>query len=190
MAKEKMISMKDFANSRGLEMRDVKKLIKDGVISDAVKLGRNNRKLISESLANSLMDNHEGKSDTPKQEFERHSPGSGHRDGSMMVDDSHMGIYSKARAAKETMAAKMAQVKYEQLTGSLVEADEVRSAAKKIGLSLRNSLMNLPNKISPLVASETDVLKVKMILEGEIRSALTNLSRGDYDFLNEENNGN
>lgn len=183
MAKEKMLSMTDFAKSRGMTMKDIKKAIKDEIISDAVKLGRNDRKLILVDKANALLDEHLG-IEKP-QEFERHAPGSGHRDGSMMVDETSIGAYSKARAVKETMAAKTAQVKYEQLTGSLVDADEVRSAAKIVGLNLRNSLLNLPNKLAPILAAETDVLKAKRILEDEIRSALENLSRGDYDFLGE-----
>lgn len=173
--------MTDYAKSRDLKLKDVKKAIADEIISDAVKLGRNDRKLIEVEKANALWDKHLGIE--PKQEFEKHAPGSGHREGSMMVNNEHMPMYSMARASKETYAAKTAQVKYEKLTGSLLERDDVERAAKIVGGNLRNSLLNLPNKLAPIVAAETDVIKVKHLLDQEIKSLLKALSRGDYDYL-------
>lgn len=193
MAKSKL-SMGAWGKKHDLSLAQVKKLIKDDVISQAVKLGGNNRKLILEDEADQLWHDFKLKEagfftaeDQAKgqdaQKFERASPGSGHRPGSMMVDNEHSGVYSKARAAKETMAAKMAQVKYEKLTGSLIEVDEVRKAAKNIGLAIKGSLTALPNKLAPILAAETDVQKVRKYLDEEIRMALENLSRGNYDFL-------
>lgn len=197
MTKQVKMSMGAWAKKHDLTLAQVKKLIKDDVISSAVKLGGNNRKLILEAEADKLYQDfniREAGFFTPEdqakraegQKFERAAPGSGYREGSMMVDNEHSGVYSKARAAKETMAAKMAQVKYEQLTGSLVEVDEVKRAAKDIGLAIKGSLTALPNKLAPILAAETDVQKVRKYLDEEIRVALENLSRGNYDFLKDE----
>lgn len=199
MAKQSKLTMGAWGKKHGLTLSQVKQLITDDVISSAVKLGGNNRKLIFENDADKLFEDHKIRSagfftaedqanqaKDKEQKFDRASPGSGHREGSMMVDETHTGVYSKARAAKETMAAKMAQVKYEKLTGSLVEVDEVRKAAKNIGLAIKGSLTALPNKMAPILAAETDVQKVRKYLDEEIRMALENLSRGNYDFLKEE----
>lgn len=176
-----MLSMTDYAKSRDVKIKDVKAAIKSEIISSAVKLGRNDRKLIVVDEANELWDKHLGIE--PEQQFEKHAPGSGHRDGSMMVSNEHQPMYSMARASKETYAAKTAQVKYEQLTGSLIEKDEVARAAKIVGGNLRNALLNLPNKLAPIVAAETDVVQVKHLLDKEIKSILKALSRGDYEYL-------
>ena len=39
------------------------------------------------------------------------------------------------------------------------------------------------DKLSPVMAAETDINKVHKILNDEIRKLLSNLSRGDYKFL-------
>lgn len=182
--------MGEFAKDLNLQLKDVKELINTGVIADAVKIGNNGRKWILRNLAHELYQKHKFKeagfnSDNQQngQNFDRLSQGSGERDGSMMVDKKNMGVYSQARAVKETFVAKTAQVKYEQMMGQLVEVDEVRKAAKLIGLNIRNALENLPNKLAPIVTAETDVAENKRILASEIKAALDNLSRGDYDFL-------
>lgn len=196
LGKQVKLSMKAWGSEHGLSLAQVKKLIADEVISSAIRLGGNDRKLILKAEADQLYHDYKIKSagfftaedqakqaEPKEQKFKKDAPGSGYREGSMMVNDEHSGVYSKARAAKETMAAKTAQVKYELLTGNLVEVDEVKRAAKNIGSAIKGALTVLPNKLAPILAAENDVQKVRKYLDEEIRVALENLSRGDYEFL-------
>jgi len=174
------LSMTDFAKRRDVKLKDIKQAIKDGIIpEEAVTLGSNNRKIINVEIAERAWNKHYGYEPAFKEE---EKVGSGYRKGSMMVDEESMPLYSKARASKTAYEAKIAQVKYEELTGSLVKVEEVKTVAKDIGRNLRDALMNIPNKLSPVLAAETNVDEVSKVLEAEIRAALENLSRGNYSF--------
>ena len=191
MGQSNKCTMSEFAKENGLALKDVKELINTGILKDAVVKAFNNRKLLLRALAYQLYQNHKMQSagfapDKVEENTQKASPGSGYRDGSVMINDETREVYSKSRAAKEAIAAKTAQIKYEQLAGSLVDADEVRAAFKVIGLNIKNALLNIPNKLSPIVTAETDVAENKRTLTKEIKEVLDNLSRGDYDFLKED----
>ncbi len=178
--------MTDYAKSKGVKLADIKKAIKDEIIHESVFLGGNDRKLIKVNIANPLWDEHFKKDEVnTKLDFPKHAPGRGHREGSEMVKGESSPLYSQARASKEVFAAKMAQIKYEEMVGSYVKVEDIKEAAQDIGRNLRDAMLNIPNKLSPILAAESDLDAINKLLTDEITSALENLSRGDYDFLND-----
>jgi len=91
--------------------------------------------------------------------------------------------YSKARAFKESFAAKNEQLKYEERVGKLCKVDEVQRAAKDVARITRDALFTIPDKLSPLLAAESDINQVHKILMTEIHQACENISRGNWSFF-------
>lgn len=80
--------------------------------------------------------------------------------------------YHDARTLRERIKAKKEQVEYDLLIGKLVDSEDVKIAAFNRGRALRDSILNIPDRISPILAAETDTRKVHQILFKELRTAL------------------
>lgn len=82
----------------------------------------------------------------------------------------------KSRIKTEVERGKLLEAKARLESGKLVEADEVRIAAFRKARVVRDGLLNLPERLSALLAVETDASKVHELLTREIRQVLTELS--------------
>jgi hypothetical protein len=60
--------------------------------------------------------------------------------------------------------------------GELVRVDEVRAEASRLALLVRDSLLNLPDRLAPVVAAESDPAAVHRLLDSELRRVLTSLA--------------
>lgn len=84
--------------------------------------------------------------------------------------------YEEARRRRETAEANLAEMKQAEMQGTLIRADAVRSAwAAKI-TGARDALLQIPSRIAPVLAAETDLVRVTALLEAELRQALAELS--------------
>jgi phage terminase Nu1 subunit (DNA packaging protein) len=86
--------------------------------------------------------------------------------------------YEAARTEKEIYRAKMAKLNFERMDGALVPAKDVTTAAFEKARTVRDQLLNIPSRVSPILAAETNAAKVHEILDKEIRQALEVLSAG------------
>ena len=77
---------------------------------------------------------------------------------------------------REAYAAKLAQLDYQQKVGQLVGKDELKAALFSAGRQLRDSLTQLPTRLAPQLASETDQHVIQMMLAQEINDALKELA--------------
>jgi len=161
-----IVGIREYARHRGVSQSAVSQAIDSGRILDAVVIKRGARKLIKEK-ADQLWDEN-----------------SLHQEGS--VPKGGGGHLIKARAAKETFAAKMAQLKYEQASGKLVRIEDVKRAASSTSRVTRDLLLTIPNRLAPILASETDINKINKLLTQEIRQALESLSQINWDQMQED----
>jgi hypothetical protein len=84
--------------------------------------------------------------------------------------------YEEARRRRELAEASIAEMKQAELSGDLIRTDAVRAAwAGKI-TSTRDALLQIPARLSPQLAAESDLSAVTALLEGEIRQVLSDLS--------------
>jgi hypothetical protein len=90
------------------------------------------------------------------------------------ADDGVFGArqYTKARAVREHYQALLAKIEFEEATGKLVSRDEVHVAAFNKFRQFRDAMLNIPARLAPVLAAETDAAKCYEILNGEIREAL------------------
>lgn len=85
---------------------------------------------------------------------------------------------AQAQAAQALYRAKLTRLEYEEKAASLVEKAAVASAAFQIGRTVRDALLNFPDRLAPLLAAEDSTTTIHEILTREITEALEALSTG------------
>ncbi|MFP3015505.1 MAG: hypothetical protein ACEY3B_04295, partial [Wolbachia sp.] len=66
--------------------------------------------------------------------------------------------------------------------GELVAVDEVKNEAFNVARVVRNNLLNIPNRVSALLASLSDTEKIHKTLTEEITSSLQELSNTKFQI--------
>ncbi len=67
----------------------------------------------------------------------------------------------------------LARLKRGEMEKTLIPADAVRRDAAECALLIKSTLESLPNRLSALLAAETDPDKIRKMLKTEMRAALT-----------------
>jgi hypothetical protein len=75
--------------------------------------------------------------------------------------------------------AAIKKLEYEERIGKLVNADKVRETAFDAARQTRDALLNIPDRVSALMAAESSEVKVRELLTKEIREALSELAGGE-----------
>lgn len=88
--------------------------------------------------------------------------------------------YAQARAFREQYLARTAKLDFEERSGTLLRRDEVVAEFSNLVRSARDRLLSIPDRISPILAVESDATRVYQILSDEIREALVELSNHNY----------
>ena len=83
------------------------------------------------------------------------------------------------RAIKEMYAARLQKLEFEERSKKLVPYDELKLQLAKLHLQVRDNLRTIPDRISPIVAAETDSAKIHSIISSEIRECLEGLKTID-----------
>jgi hypothetical protein len=84
--------------------------------------------------------------------------------------------YAQSRAIKEAYNARLAKLEYEEKSGALVRTDSVKVSWFNVLRVLRDRTLNLPDRLAPLLASETDPKLVRELLDTELRQILNDVA--------------
>jgi len=84
--------------------------------------------------------------------------------------------YAQSRAVREVYLARLAKIEFEERVGKLVSRDEITVAAFTKARTVRDNLLNIPDRVAAVLAAETDPVRMHQILSDEIRKALIELS--------------
>lgn len=84
--------------------------------------------------------------------------------------------YWDARSRREKAEAAIAEMKEEEMRGTLIRADAVRSALAARISATRDALLQIPSRLAPVLAAESDMERVTELLETELRQALAQLA--------------
>lgn len=84
----------------------------------------------------------------------------------------------KTRIKSEAERGKLLELKAKVEAGKYVDADEVKVAAFNKGRVTRDNLLNIPDRLSGMLAAENDAAKVHALLSAEMRQALNALTGG------------
>ena len=83
--------------------------------------------------------------------------------------------YNDARTLDAQYAALLKKLEFEVQSGIYVLASEVESAAFNLARTTRDAILNVPDRIAPILAAEVDPQKVAQLLTVELTQALEEL---------------
>jgi len=83
----------------------------------------------------------------------------------------------KGGTRREIAEANLAEMREAELEGRLIRVEVIRAAWAKRVASTRDALLQIPSRLAPTVAAQSDVDQVARVLEEELRQALAELSR-------------
>jgi hypothetical protein len=81
----------------------------------------------------------------------------------------------KARAQKEVLAAKKADLELKQISGALISVDEVIRVVDQAARACKEHLLGISGRYADVFAAESDARKIERILDREIRDALQHI---------------
>jgi len=91
--------------------------------------------------------------------------------------DANATSYHVAKTMRESAEAQIARLKLAQMRGELIARTEVRQAAFAVLRSVRDQMLAMPARLSPLLAAETDPAACYRLLDAELRQALAHLQQ-------------
>ena len=154
-----LISQAEWARRQGFSKQYVGKLIKLGKIK--LTDGK-----IEEYTANAELESQRNV-DLPQ-----HRKGG----GTYFVQDDIHKLLVKTKLKNEIEKGKLLEARVKAETGELVPIDEVRSTFYAKGRIVRDGILNIPDRISSLLATIDDASQIHEILAQELRTVLEELS--------------
>lgn len=164
------ITVKEYAVHRGVAWRSIYRYIQDKLIPESALSRDGKMVLVDPVKADKALDRHitTRKQLLQKVDVEGEQVEPGTKAGNLS--------FHEARTLSQRVKAVLLKIDLEERTGKLVESAAVRTAAFNTARTLRDALMNIPDRISVILAAETDQSKVSALLAKEIRQALDELS--------------
>jgi len=80
--------------------------------------------------------------------------------------------YREERARRERAEANLAELKLAELRGELLRREEMERLVGSLAAGLKESVLQVKGRLAPLLAAESDVMKVSAMLDTELRAAL------------------
>ena len=83
---------------------------------------------------------------------------------------------TQERAKLAKAQTEKAEIEVAKLKGSLIDADEVRRSAFNMGRIVRDRILNVPDRLAHVLAENMEPVKVRALLEQELRTAMESLT--------------
>lgn len=163
----------ELARLLGVSRQAIGDLVKRGVLSED-KDG-----LIDIELARVALANRVHPSSKTAQAIAAGAPAATPASAITAANDENQQItsYHVAKTLNETALARMNQLKLREMQGDLIRVDAVRSTLASAIASTREALLQIPARLSPVLAPETDAVKVHDLLHAELVQVLDHLTR-------------
>lgn len=88
--------------------------------------------------------------------------------------------YQQSRAVKEAYSAKLLRLQFEKESKRLISVDEVKISAFNTARMTRDRILNIPDRVIPLLVGQNDIFEMKKILKEELVKALDELSKNEF----------
>lgn len=168
-----LVSKAHYAAYRGVSKAAVTKAIQDDRITGAL-VEKDGREMLDLEKADELW----GKNTLRKASERKASGASSTRTAKGDIPEDAVPDLNESRARREHYLAEKAKQEALVGRGELVEVAAVKAEAFALARSLRDGLMRIPDRLSPILASTTDSRDVHKKLSDEIRIALRGLTDG------------
>lgn len=83
--------------------------------------------------------------------------------------------YPEQRARLTKYKADLAQIELSRASGAVVDSTVVKSEAHTTARRVRDHILNLPDRLAPMLAAATDIHEVRTLLDSELRKSLEEL---------------
>jgi hypothetical protein len=93
-------------------------------------------------------------------------------------DDDEDDGYWASKARREKAEADLAELKLAEQRAELVRAADVRAAQARRLAALRESLLQLPARLAPVLAAEADAARCHETLQAELHAVLEQMTEG------------
>jgi hypothetical protein len=170
-----LVSIREYARMRGCSHEAVRKAIDSRRLANCLvqsEQGKRKLTLIDSDLADSEWP--KGTQEVMATQFAGGGAPAKATDR-ISSDDKLSQTYAQSRAVRESYQARLAKLDFEQRSGRLVDADDVKKQAFKAARTVRDSMLNIPDRVAAEIAAETDTFKIHKRLTEEIRKALEGL---------------
>jgi len=169
------VSLRAYARMRGCSLTAVQKAISSKRIT---------------TLADGTIDPERANQDWAKNTFAGqtiHKASAASSDRLPPVHESAVGsgdpvtAYLRARAVKESFAARTAQLEYEERAGKLIPAVRASEYAATFSSIVKDGLMAMPDRVSPMLAAVDDEKAIHRMLAAEVAAVLRKVSKSVAD---------
>ncbi len=168
------VTVKDFAEHRGITIRSVERFIKDGTIPPAMLIKKTDKTYY---IDQKKADKHLDKYSMSCKELLADSKV---KPDKMIKTAKKAGTaeltFHEARTLAQRYKAALMKLELDEKTEKLIDAEKVKAAAFAESRTVRDALLNIPDRVSPILAAEKDQMKIAEILTREIRAALEELA--------------
>lgn len=179
------VGLREYGRMRGISGEAVRKAILSGRLIKSISYDEKNRPRIDPSMA----DQEWAAYTNTKRGSHSHAEPAGHpaaeRSKPAEITDDEpaprgpgnaASTFAQSRAVKEAYLARLAKLEFEEKSGKLVEADQIKDEAFRLARTVRDGILNVPDRISAELAAETDAFKIHQRLSDELRKALEALA--------------
>ena len=168
------VTVKEFAVHRKVTERSVRQYLSDGLIPKAAITRAGRRIEIDQGKADKFLDK---RITTRKELLGKDSPTIPTKQEVTKQAGTAGLSFTEARTLSQRYRAALLKVQLDQTTGRLVDAEQVKATAFAKARAVRDALLNIPDRIAPILAAEGDAARVTEIITREIRQALEGLSK-------------
>ena len=88
-------------------------------------------------------------------------------------------VINELELRKKRASTEKEELELEEMKGKLLNAEKVKKAAFEKARGVRDAIENIPNRLTSLLAAESDEFKLRELLTRELKSALENLSQDE-----------
>ena len=90
-------------------------------------------------------------------------------------------LYGQAKTARETYAAKLAELEYRKKAGDVIEFQVAAQCMYDLAVAVRDKFLSMPDRLSAIFSGETDEKKIHTIMSDEIKAILRNMASERID---------
>ncbi len=90
--------------------------------------------------------------------------------------------FQEVRSRREAAEASLAELKLAEQRGELIRVDAVRHALAKVCAETRDNILQVPDRLSAVLAAETDQARVHGLLTSELHQVLEKLTGSPSSF--------
>lgn len=175
----KLLSKAAYARHRGCDEKAVRKAISEGRISAIggkidpevadIQWTKNTRARISRAAPGQLDMDTSGQAAAETE-------GAAAGPAAVAGDSGKGDTYTINRVRREAADAEMAELNLAKAQGSLISVESVKAALGSVFSATRDALLQIPARLSPLLAAESDPATVQTMLYTELHQALQHLA--------------